>query len=235
MAIVTEISWDDALDGKPLPDSPARTAWRQAVAEVAEKAKVALPACAGRIDSAVKLVLAGDVQLLEGGKAKVASQSNGATQYVVCNGTCECRDVAKAPEGWCKHRLAAAVYRRATTRVKQILEETLEDHPGAVPEPAPVETPAVSLPLPEAPVSITLKAQGGGQEVMITLRGTTFADVAAQVTLATAWLQGQSNGQADTPLSLPRCHKHDVSLRRYGQGGQTWFSHRLPDGTWCKG
>ena len=31
MAIVTEISWDDMLDGKPLPETPARKAWRDAV------------------------------------------------------------------------------------------------------------------------------------------------------------------------------------------------------------
>jgi len=48
-------------------------------------------------------VLAGDVELLADGKARVASQSNGTTQYVVCNGTCECKDFPKSPSGWCKH------------------------------------------------------------------------------------------------------------------------------------
>ena len=62
MAIVAEISWDDMLAGKSLPENPARTAWRQAVAEIAEKAKVTLPECHGRVDSAVKIVLAGDVE-----------------------------------------------------------------------------------------------------------------------------------------------------------------------------
>src|SRR5215475_15246971 len=106
MAIVSEISWDDMLEGKPLPEIPARKAWRDAVSEIAEKAKATLPACNGRVDKAVALVLAGDVELLADGKTRVASQSNGTTQYVVCNGVCECRDYTdgKAPSGWCKHR-----------------------------------------------------------------------------------------------------------------------------------
>ena len=47
MAIVTEISWDDILDGKPLLEAPARQAWREAVAEIADKAKTKLPECNG--------------------------------------------------------------------------------------------------------------------------------------------------------------------------------------------
>src|SRR6266581_8429486 len=122
MAIVAEISWDDMLAGKSLPENPARTAWREAVAEIADKAKVTLPDCVGRVDSAVKIVLAGDVELLADGKAKVASQSNGETVYHITNGTCDCKDFAKAPESWCKHRLSAALYKRAYPLAKAKLE-----------------------------------------------------------------------------------------------------------------
>src|SRR5215831_349470 len=115
MAIVSEISWDDMLDGKPLPETPARQAWRAAVAEIADKAK--LPECLGRIDSAVKLVLAGDVELLADGTAKVFSQSNGVASYSIVNGHCDCRDFAQAPHGFCKHRLSAAIARRAAELV----------------------------------------------------------------------------------------------------------------------
>src|SRR6266571_8038026 len=97
MAIVTEISWDDILDGKPLPETLARQAWRDAVAEIADKAKAKLPECSGRVDAAVKIVLAGDVELQADGAAKVASQSNGSTAYHVVNGHCDCKDFAKAP------------------------------------------------------------------------------------------------------------------------------------------
>ena len=101
MVAVKEITWEEAMS----PDfgNPARAAWREAVAAIADKAKATLPQCNGRVDSAVKIVLAGDVELLEGGTAKVASQSNGQTVYHVVNGECTCKDYPKAPSGWCKH------------------------------------------------------------------------------------------------------------------------------------
>jgi hypothetical protein len=101
MVAVCEISWEEA--SAPGFETTTRQAWREAVQEIAERAKLTLPECNGRVDSAARLVLAGDVELLADGKAKVASQSNGTTQYVVCNGTCECKDFPKAPSGWCKH------------------------------------------------------------------------------------------------------------------------------------
>src|ERR671930_1349306 len=118
MAIVTEISWDDILDGKPVPEHPARQAWRQAVAEIAEKARAKVPECSGRVDSAVKIVLAGDVELMPDGTARVASQSSGTVNYHIVNGHCDCRDYEKAPHNFCKHRLSAAIARRAQELVK---------------------------------------------------------------------------------------------------------------------
>src|SRR5215468_560588 len=104
-------------------DNPTRQAWRQAVAEIAEKAKATLPECTGRVDSAVKIVLAGDVDLLADGTTKVASQSNGHTVYHIVNGECSCKDFPKAPSGWCKHRIAAGLALRARTLAKQRLEQ----------------------------------------------------------------------------------------------------------------
>jgi hypothetical protein len=60
------------------------------VQEIAAKAKSTLPDCAGRIESAVKLVLNHEVELLEDGKATVASQSNGQVVYHLVNGACTC-------------------------------------------------------------------------------------------------------------------------------------------------
>jgi hypothetical protein len=117
-----EVSWDDALSGN-FPATPARQVWRDAVAEIADKANAALPECNGRVEKAVALVLAGDVELLDGGTAKVASQSNGTTQYFVVNGTCECKDFPKAPQGFCKHRLAYGIYKRATALAKARLAQ----------------------------------------------------------------------------------------------------------------
>src|SRR5713101_8876679 len=137
MAIVTEISWDDMLDGKPLPETPARKAWREAVAEITAKAHEKLPECNGRIERAVKIVLAGDVELLADGTAKVASQSNGTTAYHIVNGTCTCRDFDKAPHQFCKHRLSAAIARRAQELVKAKLNGASNGQVPAAPDPAP--------------------------------------------------------------------------------------------------
>src|SRR5256885_6302254 len=120
MTIVTQFSWDDIAS--PDFDNPVRKAWREAVAEIAVKAKETLPECNGRVDSAVKIVLAGDVELLPDGKAQVASQSNGQTVYHVVNGECTCKDYAKAPSGWCKHRIAAGMHKRASALAKVKLE-----------------------------------------------------------------------------------------------------------------
>ena len=112
MAILTEISWDDMLDGKALPETPARKAWREAVQEIAERAKATLPECNGRVDAAVRIVLADDVELLDDTTAKVASQSNGQVVYHVVNGECTCKDFPKAPSGWCKHKVCRETARR---------------------------------------------------------------------------------------------------------------------------
>src|SRR5262249_13969958 len=154
MTIVAQFSWDDIAS--PDFENPARRAWREAVSEVAERAKAALPETVnGRIEKAVAMVLNGDVELLADGKAKVASQSNGTMQYVVCNGTCECRDFAKVEGGWCKHRAAAAVHKRAYALAKQKLEQLDGTSTGqAAPpsQPTPTPPPAPATPLPEAPV-----------------------------------------------------------------------------------
>src|ERR1700741_4304042 len=120
MVAVKEITWEEA--SAPGFETTTRQAWRQAVQEIAERAKQTLPACNGRVESAAKIVLAGDVELLEGGKAKVASQSNGTTQYFVVNGECTCKDFPKAPQGFCKHRLAYGIHKRAYALAKQRLD-----------------------------------------------------------------------------------------------------------------
>src|SRR5215468_4392909 len=126
MTIVAQFSWDDIASEDF--GNPARTAWRDAVAEIAEKAKATLPECNGRVDSAVKIVLAGDVDLLADGTAKVASQSNGQTVYHVVNGECTCQDSPPAPSGWCKPRIAAGLALRERALAKQRLPQLDGQH-----------------------------------------------------------------------------------------------------------
>ena len=139
MVAVKEIAWEEAMS--PDFDNPVRKAWREAVAEIAVKAKETLPECDGRVDSAVKMVLAGDVELLPDGKAQVASQTNGQTVYHVVNGACTCKDFPKAPSSWCKHRIAAGIHKRAYALAKAKVDAVSNGHtPPAQPE-APVESP----------------------------------------------------------------------------------------------
>src|SRR5215470_12397488 len=169
MAIVTSYDWESDSWTHHNGDNPTRQIWRDAVAEIAEKAKQTLPECNGRVDSAVKIVLNGDVELLPDGKAKVASQSHGTTLYHIVNGECECKDYPKAPSHWCKHRIAAGLAKRARTLTKAKLEQLASASNGTT-QPAtdqplsetvipPVEAPTQSeqtvapVPLPEAKAS----------------------------------------------------------------------------------
>ena len=145
MVAIVEASWQDIFDGKPLPESPVRKAFREAVEEVAQKARDVLPESDGRINSALKILLQGDVELLEDGTAKVASQSNGETKYFLVNGACECRDFAKAPGNFCEHRLAYGIFKRATALGQQKREAELDGKQPADPAPeSPTEIPGTS-------------------------------------------------------------------------------------------
>ena len=84
MTIVTEYDWESDTWTHHTGENAARAAWREAIQEIAEKAKATLPECNGRLDRAVAIVLNHDVELLEDGKAKVASQSNGTVVYIFC-------------------------------------------------------------------------------------------------------------------------------------------------------
>src|SRR5262245_59012595 len=104
----------DIQDDAPWPEAPEATrtprqVWCEAVQVIADRAKQTLPECGGRVDQAVKLVLAGNVELLPDGHARVQSPSNGQTVYRLVNGSCNCRDYEHAPSHWCKHRIAAGI------------------------------------------------------------------------------------------------------------------------------
>ena len=223
MTIVAQFSWDDIASQDF--EHPARRAWREAVAEIAAKAHDKLPECNGRVDSAVKIVLAGDVELLVDGTARVASQSNGQTVYHVVNGQCDCKDFAKAPHNFCKHRLSAAIARRAQELVKAKLDAAT---PASKPGPAP-DIPVA--PLPEAPASVNVHLELAGRQVQLTLR-----DLDEMRLLARLDAILQRFPLVVTPTDdTPRCPKHGVVMKlNHGKDGSTWYSHKTADG-WCKG
>ena len=164
MVAVRTITWEEA--SAPGFETTTRQTWREAVAEIADKAHAKLPECNGRIDSAVKIVLAGDVTLQADRTAKVASQSKSQPVYHVANGVCSCQDFAKALHRFCQHRLAAAITRRAQELIKAKVNAAISGS-----QPTPVQPDAPTAPLPEVPVSIMLTATLHGHEVMVTLLG----------------------------------------------------------------
>jgi len=229
MAIVTEISWDDIVDGKALPETQARKAWRQAVAEIADKARTKLPECSGRVDSAVKIVLAGDVQLLADGTAKVASQSNGNTAYHIVNGECSCKDYPKAPHQLCKHRLSAAIARRA----HELLKAKASNGHAA---PTAQTPPAEPVALPEAPASVNCHITLEGRQVQVTLRDTDETRLLGRLAaLLRQYPQAEASQPTQDQSQAGWCSKHGLQMTQNHKNGRSWWSHRLADGTWCKG
>src|SRR5215813_8605174 len=186
MAIVTSYDFESDTWTHHNGENPTRQIWRDAIAEIAEKAKATLPECNGRVDRAVKLVLVGDCELLPDGTAKVASQSHGTTKYFIVNGVCPCKDYSRAPSNWCVHRIAAGLAKRAHALTKQRLEQVhaasngtttltpeqaTTETPVAVPMQEPVATPATPA-LPEAPASVNFHTSIAGRQIQITLRDT---------------------------------------------------------------
>jgi hypothetical protein len=191
--------------------------------------------------------LAGDVELQTDGTARVASQSNGETTYHIVNGSCDYKDYPKAPSNWCKHRIAAGVYKRAYALVKTKLDTPSGVSNGASEPPA--ESPqgqpqreAVPA-LPEAPASVNCHITLEGRQVQVTLRDTDesrllarLATLLRQYPVAQPPTQPPDQGTAQpVPDESPYCHVHKVALQKFTEEGRTWYSHKLADGTWCKG
>jgi hypothetical protein len=210
-------------------ETPARVAFRTAVLHVADKAKVVLPDNASRIDKAVALVLNGFVEIVDG-KCRVASQTNGKTVYHQVNGTCTCQDFAqgKSPNGFCKHRLAHGLYRRATEMVQaQEQEPVVEAQPAVT-----AETVQVPVQHTEAPASVNFHTTLAGRQVQITLRDTDETRLLARL---------ETLLQRFPVVEEPResaqkegwCSKHHIQMKlNHGKRG-TWWSHKLPNGQWC--
>jgi hypothetical protein len=222
MVAVHELSWEEVS----APDFGSRAAWRAAVAEIATKAKAKLPECNGRVDSAVKIVLAGDVELLADGTAKVASQSNGTTAYHVVNGHCDCRDYEKAPHNFCKHRLSAAIARRAQGLTRAKLADT---NGQAEPPAQPLASPAVpTTPLPEAPASVNVHLELAGRQVQLTLRD---SDEGRLLQRLEAVLQRFPLVVKPTD-ETPQCPTHGPM--KPSTKGKGWYCPtKLADGRWC--
>jgi hypothetical protein len=138
-----------------------RQHFRSTLAAVATKAKAVLPVTVnGRLESAVKLVLLGEVTVRDNGSIAVGSCTDPSKAYTLEGQTCTCTDFTqgKALQGWCKHRIAAGLHKR----LHQVLAAEAPAQPLG----------ATSSPLPEAPASVNCKVLISGIECQLTLRDT---------------------------------------------------------------
>jgi hypothetical protein len=216
--------------------APDRTAYRAAIAQVAATAHAKLPECTGRIDSAVKLVLLGEVTLHADGTATVGSCTDPTRTYTV-NGRCDCQDFARAPGQLCKHRLAYGIARRAaelTPPTPEVGTDTQDQPPG---QPVPA--------LPEAPASANCYILIAGRQVQLTLRDTDETRLLER--LATVLRQYpdlpsphdkkaiKTSGETSDTGQPGWCQIHNVAMQENHKDGRTWSSHKMADGQWCKG
>jgi len=232
MVAVKEFSWEAV--SSPDFGNPARQAWREAVAEIADKARAKLPECNGRVDSAVKIVLAGDVELLQDGTACVASQSNGETVYRVVNGSCDCKDFTRAPHGFCKHRLSAAIARRAQELVKARLEAGTNGHATPASQSTPAQPDAPTVPLPEAPASVNVHLEVGGRQVQLPLRDSDEGRLLARLDAVLQRFPLVVTSTSERTPAEGWCSTHGVAMRQNHKDGRSWWSHKTAEG-WCKG
>jgi hypothetical protein len=227
MVAVIETSWQDILDGKPLPESPARQLFTNTVISVAAQAKAALPEANGRVDRARDLVLGGMVSRNADHTFTVHSQSEHGKSYVVSEGVCSCPHAQKG-EPTCKHLISTWLWRKAS---KMLEQQLASDATAQQPAPAQPQGETV-LALPEAPASVNFHTTLAGRQVQITLRDTDETRLLARL---------ETLLQRFPVIEEPKehvqkegwCYKHNVQMKlNHGKRG-SWWSHKLPNGQWC--
>lgn len=97
-----------------------------------ERGKERQPVLTGRIERAATIVLLRAIDELPEGNWQVESENEPGRFYVVAPSGCECPDAARAPLGYCKHRLAVGLLvqaeaherqKRAVTRRERLSDE----------------------------------------------------------------------------------------------------------------
>lgn len=216
----TKVAEFDFPTQDPTSEPLTRTCFRQAVAEVAARAKATLPqAAGGRIEKAVAIVLAGDVELMADGRAVVGSQSDATLHYVV-GGECECPDSDRAElRGWCKHRIAVALQKRAVPLARHKLDTHFDTQQAVQPS------------LPEAPASANCYVTLAGRQVQLTLRDQDEGHLLQRLEALLMRFPAEVK-----PQELPEgwCPIHQVQMTHQKNAKGSWWSHKTEEG-WCKG
>ena len=186
MVAVSTLSWEEI--SAPDFGSPARQAWRQAVAQVEEqlRTKLHVEVVPERMRKALDLVRADAVTLHADGTASVTS----GNQTYTLSPECKCAD-AKHRAELCKHALAVELHRRALALVEGMAPAPASSVTPAAPSarPAAAAAPPAALPsapsapasaawdVHEAPVSSCFKIRVGALEWTHTMRGTDDAEL----------------------------------------------------------
>ena len=198
-----------------------------AVQQVSAVAHAKLPEnLHGRLERATALVLSGGVFVEEDGRTQVRCTHG----WYSVNGHCPCPDAPRAQDGYCKHRLAKALYRRASELALEALPAVSTALAAA---PAPSQP--TPTPLPEAPASVNVHLTVGGRQVQLTLRDSDEGRLLARLeaVLQRFPLVVQPSDTQARPDGW--CSTHGVSMKlNHGKGGSTWWSHKTAEG-WCKG
>ena len=102
----------------------------------------------------------------------------------------------------------------------------------------------------EAPASWNTKyLDPSGFECQITLRDTSGANLLKKASAALLALvnagctpvaykpaaNGNGNGKAQEQPDMMVCELHNAEMKKHEKDGQAWYSHKLADGTYCKG
>jgi hypothetical protein len=98
------------------------------------------------------------------------------------------------------------------------------------PPPAPPQGP-----LPEAAFSLTLKGKMGGQDALLTVRGMTAAEFTHNLQAVRGLLDSPQAAAVPDAPGKGYCAKHQIHMTHNEKDGRTWYSHRLPEGGFCKG
>lgn len=110
-------NWETGETTYNIPAMDAGQRFRCAISQATEAARRRFPHSNDRIERAYALVTEGKVVLHPATKTATVTSSDGSKAYTV-NGHCDCPDAPRAPEGWCKHRLAVSILKKALGLVK---------------------------------------------------------------------------------------------------------------------
>ena len=219
------------------------TTWRAALTHVSELAHARLPeALHGHLERATALCVHRHVWFDDDGKHAQVLSSDGETWYLV-NGNCTCMDAPKAPNGYCKHKLATMIYRRAS----ELLAPASRPTPPAAFPLAPFRAllaeagvgdgrPAIPA-LPEAPASANARVLIDGHEVQITLRDDNEERLLVRLATLLARYPAAACAGTRAPATqtgTPTCPHHGPGKESTKAPGTWYCTKKMADGRYCR-